>query len=38
MGKAGRTRAARDFSEAAMVDGFAAAAASAADRTQWAAR
>jgi glycosyltransferase involved in cell wall biosynthesis len=38
MGKAGRTRAARDFSEAAMVDGFAAAATAAADRTQWATR
>jgi glycosyltransferase involved in cell wall biosynthesis len=32
MGKAGRTRAARDFSEAAMVDGFAAAAAAATER------
>jgi glycosyltransferase involved in cell wall biosynthesis len=38
MGNAGRTRVARDFSEAAMVDGFAAAAEAAADRTQWATR
>jgi glycosyltransferase involved in cell wall biosynthesis len=38
MGNAGRTRAARDFSEAAMVEGFATAAAAAADRTQWATR
>jgi hypothetical protein len=28
----------RDFSETAMIDGFAAAATAAADRTQWAAR
>lgn len=38
MGRAGRTRAARDFTEAAMVDGFAAAANAAGDRTLWAAR
>jgi glycosyltransferase involved in cell wall biosynthesis len=34
MGKAGRTRAARDFSEKAMIDGFAAVAAAAIDRGQ----
>jgi glycosyltransferase involved in cell wall biosynthesis len=38
MGRAGRARAARDFPETAMVDGFAAAAAAAGDRTLWAAR
>ena len=38
MGKAGRTRAARDFTEAAMVEGFIAAASAAGDRTLWAAR
>lgn len=38
MGNAGRTRALRDFSDRAMVDGFAAAADAAGDRTQWAAR
>ena len=38
MGKAGRTRAARDFTEAAMVDGFVAAASAAGDRTLWATR
>jgi glycosyltransferase involved in cell wall biosynthesis len=34
MGKAGRTRAARDFSEKAMIDGFATVAAAAVDRGQ----
>jgi hypothetical protein len=38
MGKAGRTRVARDFTETAMIDGFAAAASAAGDRTLWAAR
>jgi glycosyltransferase involved in cell wall biosynthesis len=38
MGKAGRTRVIREFNETAMIDGFAAAATAAADRTQWAAR
>jgi glycosyltransferase involved in cell wall biosynthesis len=38
MGRAGRTRVARDFTEAATVDGFAAAAQAAGDRTHWAAR
>lgn len=38
MGKAGRTRAMRDFSEQAMIEGFAAAAAAAGDRASWAAR
>ena len=38
MGRAGRTRAQRDFSEQAMVDGFAAAAEAAGDRASWAAR
>jgi glycosyltransferase involved in cell wall biosynthesis len=38
MGKAGRTRVARDFPETAMIDGFAAAAAAAGDRTLWATR
>ena len=33
MGNAGRTRAARDFSEAAMIDGFAAAASGSMERT-----
>jgi glycosyltransferase involved in cell wall biosynthesis len=38
MGRAGRTRAQRDFGEAAMIDGFARAASAAGDRTQWTAR
>lgn len=38
MGKAGRTRVARDFTETAMLDGFSAAAAAAGDRTHWATR
>ncbi|MEP6617852.1 MAG: glycosyltransferase [bacterium] len=38
MGNAGRTRAQRDFSEKAMVDGFVAAAEIAGDRAQWAIR
>lgn len=38
MGHAGRTRAQRDFSETAMIDGFATAANAAGDRAQWAAR
>jgi glycosyltransferase involved in cell wall biosynthesis len=38
MGKAGRTRVARDFTETAMIEGFVAAAAAAGDRTLWAAR
>jgi glycosyltransferase involved in cell wall biosynthesis len=38
MGRAGRTRAQRDFSEQAMIEGFAAAAAEAGDRASWAAR
>ncbi len=38
MGNAGRTRAARDFPETAMIEGFAAAAAAAGDRSLWAAR
>jgi glycosyltransferase involved in cell wall biosynthesis len=38
MGKAGRTRVARDFPETAMIDGFAAAATAAGDRTLWATR
>jgi len=38
MGRAGRTRAQRDFSEDAMIDGFAAAAEAAGDRASWAAR
>jgi glycosyltransferase involved in cell wall biosynthesis len=38
MGRAGRTRAQRDFSEQAMIEGFAAAAAAAGDRASWAAR
>lgn len=38
MGRAGRTRAQRDFAEEAMIEGFAAAAAAAGDRASWAAR
>jgi hypothetical protein len=38
MGRAGRTRAQRDFAEDAMIDGFAAAAEAAGDRASWAAR
>lgn len=38
MGRAGRTRAQRDFSEQAMIEGFAAAAAAAGDRASWVAR
>jgi hypothetical protein len=38
MGRAGRTRAQRDFGEQAMIEGFAAAAAAAGDRASWAAR
>ena len=38
MGRAGRTRAQRDFAEQAMIDGFAAAADAAGDRASWAAR
>ncbi len=38
MGNAGFTRAQRDFGESAMIAGFIAAAAAAADRTLWAAR
>ncbi|MDB4885345.1 MAG: hypothetical protein JWN79_783, partial [Gemmatimonadetes bacterium] len=38
MGRAGRTRAQRDFGEAAMIEGFAAAAVAAGDRTLWTAR
>ena len=38
MGKAGRTRVARDFGEAAMVEGFAAAAGAVGDRALRAAR
>lgn len=38
MGKAGHTRAQRDFREDAMIDGFAAAANAAGDRSQWTAR
>ena len=38
MGRAGRTRALRDFTEATMIDGFAAAASAAGDRSLWAAR
>lgn len=38
MGRAGHTRAQRDFSEQAMIDGFAAAADAAGDRASWAAR
>lgn len=38
MGRAGRTRAQRDFSEEAMIAGFAAAADAAGDRGSWTAR
>jgi hypothetical protein len=38
MGRAGRNRVAREFTSAAMVDGFAAAAGQAGDRTTWSAR
>jgi hypothetical protein len=38
MGRAGRTRAGRDFAEGPMIDGFAAAAEAAGDRASWAAR
>ena len=38
MGRAGRTRAQRDFGEQAMIDGFAAAADAAGDRASWAVR
>lgn len=38
MGRAGRARVAREFTEAAMVEGFAAAATAAGDRSLWAAR
>lgn len=38
MGRAGRTRAARDFAEQAMIDGFANAASAAGDRALWTAR
>lgn len=38
MGKAGRTRALRDFNESAMIEGFASAAAAAGDRSLWTAR
>lgn len=38
MGKAGHTRARRDFGDEAMIDGFANAANAASDRTLWAAR
>lgn len=38
MGRAGRTRAQRDFSEEAMIEGFAAAANVAGDRASWATR
>jgi glycosyltransferase involved in cell wall biosynthesis len=38
MGDGGFTRAQRDFGEKAMIDGFAAAAAAAGDRTLWATR
>ncbi|MDB4882069.1 MAG: glycosyl transferase group 1 [Gemmatimonadetes bacterium] len=38
MGRAGRTRAQRDFSEQAMIEGFASAASAAGDRASWAAR
>lgn len=38
MGRAGRTRAQRDFNEETMIEGFAAAASAAGDRTLWAAR
>jgi hypothetical protein len=38
MGRAGRTRAQRDFKEETMIDGFAAAANAAGDRASWATR
>jgi glycosyltransferase involved in cell wall biosynthesis len=38
MGRAGRNRVAREFTEGAMVDGFAAAASAAGDRAGWTAR
>jgi glycosyltransferase involved in cell wall biosynthesis len=38
MGRAGRTRAQRDFKEEAMIEGFAAAANAAGDRASWAKR
>ncbi|HEX7978494.1 MAG TPA: glycosyltransferase [Gemmatimonadaceae bacterium] len=38
MGRAGRTRAERDFKEQAMIEGFAAAANAAGDRASWATR
>lgn len=38
MGNAGRTRALRDFGEAAMIDGFQSAATAAGDRSLWTAR
>ena len=38
MGRAGRSRVAREFPESAMVDGFAAAANAAGDRALWSAR
>ncbi len=38
MGNAGRTRAMRDFSESAMIDGFATASVAAGDRSLWSAR
>ena len=38
MGRAGRTRAQRDFGEDAMIEGFATAAEAAGDRASWAAR
>jgi glycosyltransferase involved in cell wall biosynthesis len=38
MGRAGRTRAQRDFKEETMIEGFAAAANAAGDRASWATR
>ena len=38
MGKAGRTRVVRDFTESAMIEGYIAAASAAGDRTRWTAR
>ena len=38
MGKAGRTRVVRDFTESAMIEGYVAAASAAGDRTLWTAR
>ena len=38
MGRAGRTRAQRDFNEGAMIEGFAAAASAAGNRALWTAR